>query len=470
MKKIFLTTAAFALLAVSSIALIPTKAEALPAFARQTGAACLSCHFQTFPALKAFGREFMFNSFTDVGDEALVEDENLSIPAVLNMSMDVVATAEHNTGDGVASTTAYTIPDNARLFIAGRIGEHSGAFIMFTGGSDGNSFMNVAPTPVWMFLNSIRLNDDWQVGLGIHKSPWGASNAMEVSNVFGHRGDKLAGQDVSAIKAAGFTKMTTGMGVWARYQDLGYVQVAAVAPAGLTTGVADVGTRFGLLLRAVATLDINDWDTLIGFGYVTGTAGKGGAGLANGAGTSSGPLNGPNRGMMGNFPIENARIPMNLQFVDVQTQGEIGDMSVGVYGDWAHAAGRTSTSGAGNFYGSPGIPPFFNSGFGDPAGPSGQFNTVGKTFDAYSIRAEVEPINRFLFGIGYGYRRLQDPATGDIKAQTFQVAATYKIYQNMDVNFVFDNVKTTDPTGKLSGSGLTSFTNRTTVLSVEALM
>ncbi len=350
---------------------------------------------------------------------------------------------------------------------------------MFTGGTDGNSFMNKGPTPVWMFLNSVRLNDDWQVGLGIHKSPWGASNAMEVSNVFGHRGDKLAGQDVSAIKAAGFTKMTTGIGVWARYKDLGYVQVAAVAPAGLTTGVADVGTRWGYLLRAVATLDINDWDTLIGFGYVTGTAGKG----SGGGTTASGPLNGPKR-MMGNFPLEKTRIPMNLQFVDVQVQGDVGDMSVGIYSDWAHAAGRTSSSGAGNFYGSPGIPPGFGSGFGNPTGPSANFNTTGKTFDAYSFRVEVEPINRFLFGIGYGYRRLKDAkvGVGDIKTQTFQIAATYKLYQNMDINLVFDNEKTTDPTGRLgSGAkfnpmgmlttpGLKSFTNRTTVLSVEALM
>jgi len=467
MKKMFLTTAAFALVAVSSIALMPTKAQALPAFARQTGAACLSCHFQTFPALKPFGREFMFGSFTDVGDQALVEDENLSIPAVLNMSMDVVATAQHTTGDGQASTTTYTIPDNARLFIAGRIGEHTGSFIMFTGGSDGDSFKNVAPTPVWMFLNSVRISDDWQVGLGIHKSPWGASNAMEVSNVFGHRGDKLAGQDVSAIKAAGFTKMTTGIGVWARYKELGYVQLAAVAPAGLTTGVANLGTRWGYLLRAVATLDINDWDTLIGFGYVTGNAGKG----SGGGTTKSGPLNGPVR-MGGAFPLESTRIPMSLQFIDAQVQGEVGDMSVGIYSDWAHANGRTSSSGAGNFYGSPGIPPGFGSGFGDPTGPSAKFNTVGKTFDAYSVRAEVEPINRFLFGIGYGYRRLTDPkvGVGDIKTQTFQVAATYKLYQNMDINLVFDNAKTTDPTGTLSGTGLKSFTNRTTVLSVEALM
>ncbi len=460
MKKMFLTTAAFALLVVSGIALLPGRAEALPAFARQTGAACLSCHFQTFPALNAFGREFMFNSFTDVGDEALVEDDNLSIPTVLNMSMDVVATATHTTGDGAASTTTYNIPDSARLFIAGRIGKHTGAFIMFTGGADGNSFKNMNPTPVWLLLNSVRINDDFQVGLGAHKSPWGASSAMEVSNVFGHRGDKLSGKDVSAIQAAGFSKMTTGLGAWVRYKNLGYIQLAMVAPAGETTGVSNLGTRWGYLLRAVATLNVGDWDTLIGFGYVTGTAGKGGTGGT----TSSGFLNKPNMGVK----LENARIPMNLQFVDVQLQGEIHDMSVGVYGDWAHAAGRTSASGAGNFYGSPGMPG--EPGFGSAMDMTGKFNTAGNTFNAYSIRTEIEPVNRFLVGIGYGYKRFKGLAAGDISSQKFQLAAVYKLYQNFDLNLVFDNEKITDPTGTLSGTGLKNFTNRTTVLSAEALM
>ncbi len=461
MKKRLFTIAAFTLLAVSGIVLLPNKAEALPAFARQTGAACLSCHFQTFPALKAFGREFMFNSFTDVGDQALVEDDNLSIPAVLNMTMDVVATATHTTGDGETSKTTYTIPDKARLFIAGRVGKHTGAFIMFTGGSDGNSFLNKNPTPVWMLLNSVRLNDNFQVGLGIHKSPWGASNAMEVSNVFGHRGDKLSGQDVSAITASGFTKLTTGIGAWVRYKDLGYIQLAMVAPAGETTGVTNLGTRWGYLLRAVATLNLGDWDTLIGFGYVTGTAGTGG-----GSGTTSaGFLNKPN--MMG-AKLENTRIPMNLQFVDVQLQGEVHDMSVGIYADWAHAAGRTSSSGAGNFYGSPGMPA--GPGFGRAMNATGKFNTAGKTFDAYSARVEVEPIDRFLVGIGYGYKRFKGLTQGNIKSQKFQLAATYRMYQNFNLNLVFDNEKITDPTGTLSASGLKRFTNRTTVLSAEALM
>ena len=44
MKKSILSAAAFAVVAVSAVAVAPTTSEAIPAFARQTGAACLSCH------------------------------------------------------------------------------------------------------------------------------------------------------------------------------------------------------------------------------------------------------------------------------------------------------------------------------------------------------------------------------------------------------------------------------------------
>jgi len=427
MKKMILITAAFALVAVSSIALAPTKAEAFPAFSRQTGAACLSCHFQTFPALTAFGRAFMMGSFTDVGDQALVEDEGLSIPAVLNASFEVRGGAVNTNTTGAPSTTVYNIPDAARMFLAGRIGSNSGAIIMFTGGA--TNAMNMGPTPVWMLLNSWDVGD-FKVGFGAHKSPWGGSNVMEVSNVFGHRGDKLGGQDITGIVGAGFTKMTTGIGGWVG-NDLGYVQFSLIAPATATTGVTNVGSSFGKLVRAVATLDVGGWDTLIGFGSVTGSAGKGD--------TSGG--------------LTAVRVPMDLQFIDAQVQGDVGDMSVGIYGDWAHAKGKTSTVGTGNFYG---VSEAFEA--------AGAENLAGNKYDGFSIRTEVEPINRFLVGIGYGYQKMTRSG-GDITNKVFHLAATYKIYQNFDVNIVYNSEKLID-----SMVTANTGTTRTTIIEVDALM
>jgi len=253
--------------------------------------------------------------------------------------------------------------------------------------------------------------------------------------VFGHRGDKLGGQDITAITNAGFTKMTTGVGTWVG-NDLGYVQFSVVAPAMITTGFTNVGSSFGKLVRAVATLDVGGFDTLVGFGIVTGSAGKG-----------------PLMAMDGGGNITSTRVPMDMQFIDAQVQGDVGDMSVGIYGDWAHAKGKTSTAGQGNFYG-------ISEAFAD----AGANNKAGNKYDGFSIRADVEPINRFLVGIGYGYQKLTRPVAGggDLTNKVFHLAATYKIYQNFDVNIVYNSERLTD-TG-------VSTTTRTTIVEVDALM
>jgi len=420
MKKMIFSAAAFALVAVSGIALAPTTASAIPAFARQTGAACYSCHFMAFPAINAFGRAFKMGSFTDVGDEALVEDDNLSIPAVLNATF-VVKGEAVNTSSSAAlpSDTTYKIPADDVLMLAGRIGSNTGAFIEFDGTAAN-----------WQLINSFDVNG-FKVGIGAHKSGFGGSGVLELSNVFGQHGGTLFGKSISAVENSDFTTDTTGIGAWIG-NDLGVVQFALVAPATATTGTSNIGGNFGKLVRAFATLDVGGWDTLIGVGFVTGTAGKNNLGASGAVAT---------------------RVPMNLQFVDAQAQGEVGDMSIGVYADWAHAKGKTSAALTGNFYGATAA-----------AALGATANTVGTKYDAYSIRTNIEPIARVLFQIGYGYQKVtQAGATSDGTIKQFQVGGQYALYQNMELKLVYNNSKATTIAGLAT-------TTRTTTFQVEALM
>jgi len=411
MKKILLSAAAFTLVVVSSIALMPTKAEAIPAFARQTGAACLSCHFQTFPALTPFGRAFKYGSFTDVGDQALIEDDHLSIPAVLNATFVLRGNYTNINVSGTGSVGTWTIPADAVIMMAGRVGTNSGAFIEYDAGPAN-----------WQFLNSVDMGS-FKLGLGAHSSGFGGSGVLEVSNVFGQHGGKLNGKAISAIQNAGFAQATTGIAGWIG-NDLGYIQLGLVAPAAATQGLTNVGFNLGKLVRVVGTFDLGGWDTLIGFGSVSGTAGKQ---------TAVGGI----AGVLG------ARIPMDMQFADIQFQGEIGDMTLGVYGDWAHVKGKGTAATGGNFYGG-GV-------------------VSGQKFDAYSLRAELKPLDRIMFGLGYGYNKTSlGGALGNTTVKTLQLAGTYEIYQNFEINLVYASAKTT--TG---GLGLTT---RTFIAEFEALM
>jgi hypothetical protein len=127
-KHIFALTTAFLLIAVSF--LVPQKAEAVPAFARQTGFACNTCHFQHFPLLNQFGRAFKAGGYTMTGgDQGLVEGDFLSIPTVLNATLITRTIYTKTNGDNDDSGTNkgnLVLPNDAALFLAGRVGERIG--------------------------------------------------------------------------------------------------------------------------------------------------------------------------------------------------------------------------------------------------------------------------------------------------------------------------------------------------------
>lgn len=119
--------------AVVALALLslPSAAEALPAFARQTGLACSGCHTQHFPSLNAFGRKFKADGYTMVGAQAKVEGGRLSIPAVLNAALFFKVRFQQTNGvdaPGTRSTNSGELqfPDEFALLLAGRVSENIG--------------------------------------------------------------------------------------------------------------------------------------------------------------------------------------------------------------------------------------------------------------------------------------------------------------------------------------------------------
>ena len=58
----------------------PQEGSATPAFARQTAQSCAACHFQRFPLLNPYGRNFKENGYTQVKPGTTIEDTDLSLP------------------------------------------------------------------------------------------------------------------------------------------------------------------------------------------------------------------------------------------------------------------------------------------------------------------------------------------------------------------------------------------------------
>ncbi len=100
-----------------------TEAQAVPAFARQTGMACVSCHADTFPALNSFGRSFKAQGYTMRGAAPLIEGEDLSMPADLKASLITKLRYEMKASDDRGEVQW---PDEAALLIGGRAAENIG--------------------------------------------------------------------------------------------------------------------------------------------------------------------------------------------------------------------------------------------------------------------------------------------------------------------------------------------------------
>ncbi len=439
MKKAFISAAAFAVVAASSIAVAPTTSEAIPAFARQTGAACLSCHFQTFPALSSFGRAFKLGALTDVGDQALVEDDNLSLPSVLNLGMVLRPAYTHvkhtPTGGKTTNMTTWAMPTDSNILVAGRVGTNVGAFVEFNGGA-GN----------FQMFSSFDFGS-FKGGLNAMATGFGPTAALELMSVYGQHGGKLWGSDVSAVQNV-IPQSNTSVALWGS-NGLITAQVAGVvAGAGVnnnvlvgpgTTSLAGASAANGngaitgnnsFVPMIAVTLDteLGGFNAMLEVATMNGTQTIGGtAGGGAAVGKNS----------------------VKASWLAAQIQGELGDMSLGVYADFA-----TTKSGANANYATAGF----------------------DKKDGYSIRAEIEPIHQLMFGVGVGSQKTS--ATSGSLSQKVTVthyAATYEIYQNMEVTLSQTNTTTGKTTGVAgaTASSLTAGTagssNKATRIELEAV-
>lgn len=177
------------LIAPLAIALWTSPAQAIPAFARQLGVDCNTCHYQRFPVLNAFGRAFKESGFTMIGAEDKLESPTglLSLPANLNAAIELYTTYIKTNGPtGTAANETNTtkttnsgdweIPASSSVFFGGRVGEHIGF----------EAELNIYPTPAGLL--NVKLPFVYDVGpvkagaVLFGTSVYGPSFGLEVMN------------------------------------------------------------------------------------------------------------------------------------------------------------------------------------------------------------------------------------------------------------------------------------------------
>ena len=104
--------------------LVATDAYAVPAFARQTGENCASCHV-SFPELTPFGRYFKLTGYT------LGERQALPLAMMVQAGVTSSASKHDDTGAKIPKD-GEVILQQASLFLAGKVNDNVGGFVQIT--------------------------------------------------------------------------------------------------------------------------------------------------------------------------------------------------------------------------------------------------------------------------------------------------------------------------------------------------
>lgn len=330
--------------------LSPGTAEAVPAFARQTGMPCMGCHFQNFPALNSFGRTFRAKGYTMQGTQTMIEGEDLSLPSNLNVSI-ITKIRYQVKDDDDGNRGEVQWPDEAAFVVGGRAADKIG-FLMELGLGPGGGTTDTGdgsisctdasgnPAPALPDLSNCSADT-------------GSGDTETEGNFLSTKFHFVIGENFGIIPFA-----TDGLGVGYGFEMLNTGQQRSQRPienrkgfsagqllgtaSGEATGIAFVyetpdwfvnyshwtptwgnvhANIFGGLahyLRAAYTPNFGGWDTGFGVSYMTGSVEEGKTDPAD-------------------------EIFVDGWGIDLQTQGMAGSMPLGLYASYGVAPKSSAT-------------------------------------------------------------------------------------------------------------------------------
>lgn len=297
------------------------KADATPVFARQTGYSCAVCHFQQFPLLNAFGRNFKLHAYaeTGTGKQGRIEDDNLSLPSTLNASF--VSKLRYQKTDGASPNVMtndgqVSFPDEAFLTLGGRLSKNIGFEIGLSfvpqDVTDGK-ILSEFKMPMTTSVDDITLS-----AIPFTTSAQGPAygfellntGAVEFTRALEHAGETSAQQYLpTAIPATGVAFVV--------YHKYGYLNYTPYVPTQGSFGSSKPMSYF----RGVVTPTLGDWDLGGGFQIWTGTSNVKSTAADN--------------------SIVTTTTHADAWAVDLQAQGKVGAYPLGLYTTYGNAPKTT---------------------------------------------------------------------------------------------------------------------------------
>jgi hypothetical protein len=366
-----------------------TESQAVPAFARQTGMACAACHFQTYPAINAFGRAFKSAGYTLIGAQEKVEGDDLSLPVVLNASLVTKFRYQKTNGDDktVATNTGeLQFPDEAALLIGGRAGEHVGFVLELATFGEADT-----DNGEFSLFGSFKMPITYKVGgtdlsfIPFTTDAGGAAYGFELLNTGAQRFQRV-GEDRAALMAQQYLGLGAGEAegfAFVAANEMGFVNVSLWAPIHGSFAMKSLAPY----VRAALTPSLGNWDTGFGVQYFSGKAKEDDLSLATG---------------------NTVEHETDGWAIDGQIQGEVAGMPLGVYAAYGETPGST------------------------PADPDSWFNTSAFDRSAWSIHGQLGVLPGKATVI-LGYRSADRGTANWEEDNALTLGGTYQLAQNVQV-------------------------------------
>ncbi len=202
------------------------RAEALPAYARQTGQQCAACH-NGFPELTPYGREFKLNGYTfgagDVGTSGIPE---------LPLSVMTYGSFTHTQAPQPGGAAPHFGPndnfavDQTSLFYGGAIAGNLGAFAQMTFDGIGR-VLSLDNTDIRYARTANLLHAETVLGVSLNNNPtvqdvWNTTPAWR----FPYLASGLAPSPAAATMIeGGFAQQVVGLTTYAYWNRLIYLEV-----------------------------------------------------------------------------------------------------------------------------------------------------------------------------------------------------------------------------------------------------
>lgn len=208
--------------------LLPSVAQAVPSFARQTGMECSACH-TVYPELTPFGRQFKLRGYT-LGELNAENSPTGKLPIAAMLQISRTDISKTNTPGAMPSdfpNDRKTLVQTAGLYYAGKITDNAGAFVQYSYDGFEKAWMVEMADVRYADSSTLSSGKELLYGVTLSNNPT-ITDIYNSTSTFGFPYTSDAGVMTAApIIDMALMGKVAGPGMYALYDDWLYVDVAA---------------------------------------------------------------------------------------------------------------------------------------------------------------------------------------------------------------------------------------------------